>query len=295
MSKSLAAALAKLHRAEGGVLPGSSLTAAQRRAADDFARRTGAIALQRAGRGIVYRVVQPAVVEQHWRHHSPDGSAAPVDQPVRAGHIGQFRDSKGGHHGHEHDYVLLKATSPDVTWHSQQGERLPLGEQTRVQGAAALDVSLSGDWQCPGSLWLVENQALFDRVDWLPDASATVIYYRGQLSGALLGWLQRLEIGGALVFFSDYDGVGLSNYCRLHQLLDPAPHFWLMPRWAGKLRRYGHSGLWTTQLDTWLAAESYLRAHCPDTGLIDLLKQMKAHGLALEQEAVWLELQSAPS
>ncbi|MEX1198283.1 MAG: hypothetical protein WEB57_10540 [Pseudohongiellaceae bacterium] len=288
MSKALTAALAKLSRSEGGVVAGSSLTAAQRRAADEFARRTGAIALQRSGRGTVYRIIQPAVVEQHWRHHSPDGKPEQGNQPVRAGHIGQFRDSKGGRHGHEHHYVLLKAADPDVTWHGGQGERLALGEQTRLQGAAALDVSLSGRWQCPGSLWLIENQALFDQADWLPDPSATRIYYRGQLSRALLAWLQRLEIGGSLVFFPDYDGVGLSNYCRLHEALDPAPEFWLMPRWAEKLHRYGQRELWKTQLDTWLSAQRYLTTNCSDAELMELLAQMKEQGLALEQEAVWL-------
>jgi len=289
MSKALAAALDKLSQAEGGVVPGSSLTVAQRRAADEFARSTGAITLQRSGRGIVYRVLKPTVVEQHLRHFSPDGKAVPADQPVRAGHIGQFRDSKGGHHGHEHHYVLLKTSEPDLVWHSEQGERLALGVQTRAQGAAALDVSLGGSWQCPGSLWLIENQALFDKTDWLPaDASATLIYYRGQLSRALLAWLQRLEIGGSLVFFPDYDGVGLSNYCRLHEALNQTPQFWLMPQWAEKLHRYGRSQLWKTQLDTWLSAESYLQANCSDAELIEMLAQMRAQGLALEQEAVWL-------
>jgi len=228
------------------------------------------------------------VVEQHWWHYSPDGKPVQADQPVRAGHIGQFRDSKGGRHGHEHHYVLLKATDPDLTWHGEQGNRLALGEQTRVQGAAALDVSLHGGWRCPGPLWLIENQALFDLADWLPDASATRIYYRGQLSRALLAWLQRLEMDGPLVFFPDYDGVGLSNYCRLHKALDPPPRFWLMPQWVEKLPRYGQSRLWKKQLDTWLAAESYLNANCSDAELIGLLAQMKAQGLALEQEAVWL-------
>ncbi|TGG93853.1 DUF2399 domain-containing protein [Natronospirillum operosum] len=293
MSKALAAALAKLSRADNGVLAGSSLTAAQRRAADDFARRTGAVALQRSGRGTVYRVLQPAVVEQHWRHLSPDGlvsdgQSAPEDQPARAGHIGQFRDSKGGQHGHDHHYVLLKATLPDLSWQNEQGGQLALGEQTRLQGAAALDVSFETGWQCPGALWLVENQALFDRTDWLPDDSASLIYYRGQLSRALLAWLQRLQVGGALVFFADYDGVGLSNYCRLHEALNPPPQFWLMPQWAEKLQRYGQPQLWKTQLDTWLAAEEYLWAHCSDAELMELLVQMRAQGLALEQEAVWL-------
>lgn len=293
MSKVLAAALAKLSRAELGILAGSSLTPAQRRATDDFARRTGAITMQRSGRGTVYRILKPEVVEQHWRHLSPDGLTSasqptPEDQPARAGHIGQFRDSKGGQHGHEHHYVLLKTVSPELTWHTDQGERLALGEQTRVQGAAALDVGLDTDWQCPGPLWLVENQALFDRTDWLPDPQASLIYYRGQLSRALLAWLQRLQIGDSLVFFPDYDGVGLSNYCRLHEALDPPPHFWLMPQWADKLQRYGQSPLWQTQLDTWLSAEQYLQATCSDAGVLDLLAQMKTQGLALEQEAVWL-------
>ena len=40
------------------------------------------------------------------------------------------------------------------------------------------------------ALWLVENQALFDRTDWLPEGTqATLLYYGGQLDGRLLSWL----------------------------------------------------------------------------------------------------------
>lgn len=169
---------------------------------------------------------------------------------------------------------------------------MAVGEQTRLQGAAVLDVYLGSGWRCPGSLWLIENQALFDQTDWLADPSATLIYYQGHLSGALLAWLQRLEIDGSLVFFPDYDGVGLGNYCRLHAAMDRVPSFWLMPQWSEKLKRYGQSKLWKKQLNTWQVAERYLKANCSDVELVELLAQMKAQGMALEQEAVWLNSKS---
>lgn len=288
MNKALITLLAKLSKAESGIVAGSSLTKAQQQAADEFARRTGAITQQPSGRGTVYRILQPAVVAQHWRQLSPDGIGVLDETPARAGHIGLFRDSKGGRHGHEHHYVILKSVDPNLIWINEHGERFALGEQSRVQGAAVLNVSLVSRWQCRGALWLIENQALFDQTDWLPDTSATVIYYQGQLSGVLLAWLQRQQIDGPLVFFPDYDGVGLSNYCRLHKALDRVPNFWLMPGWSEKLGRYGNSSLWKKQRDTWLSAERYLNAYCTDAELMKLLTQMREQGLALEQEAVWL-------
>ena len=57
-------------------------------------------------------------------------------------------------------------------------------------GAASLPFSQMTPGTPEQALWLVENQALFDRTDWLPEGTqASLLYYGGQLDGRLLSWL----------------------------------------------------------------------------------------------------------
>ena len=130
----------------------------------------------------------------------------------------------------------------------------------------------------------MENQALFDRTDWLPaNTVATLLYYGGQLDGRLLAWLAGRPRARRIVHFADYDGVGLANFARLHALLGDACECWLMPDWSDKLARYGSNRLWRDTLREFTAAAARL----PDY-LLPLTRQMQQSGLALEQEAVWL-------
>ncbi len=43
-----------------------------------------------------------------------------------------------------------------------------------VLGAAALAIHAGSTWRSEHPLWLVENQALFDRLDWLPSSSRKI-------------------------------------------------------------------------------------------------------------------------
>ena len=58
--------------------------------------------------------------------------------------------------------------------------RLDLRLSTDQLGVAALTVHADSTWYTEHPLWLVENQALFDQLDWLPCAQpASVAYYSG--------------------------------------------------------------------------------------------------------------------
>ena len=284
MNRALRAALLKLHDQEA--LPASQFTIAQRSALDHFARQTGAIICQRQGRGDVYRIRDLHLFETHLTALSPQVNMATTEHlPLRAQHIAHARDSKARRHQHDYYYPLLKAVGDNVFW--QQGEhgaKLPLSQLTRDFGATSLQIEVKDTWYTHQVLWLIENQALFDRTDWLPaDTATTLLYYGGQLDGRLINWLAQRPRARRVMLFPDYDGVGLDNFARLYARLGDACECWLMPDWSDKLARYGSRQLWQNTLQDFTRVASQL----PDY-LMPLVNQMSQSGLALEQEAIWL-------
>ena len=121
--------------------------------------------------------------------------------------------------------VTLSATTSAVFWSGkpegqeeevQQDRALDLTQATSTAGAGVLAISEEDYWRSDQPLWVVENQALFDRLDWLPPGShGAVAYYAGQMPGRLLRWLARQPRASEVIMFPDYDGVGLLNYAKL--------------------------------------------------------------------------------
>lgn len=284
MSRTLRTALLKLEG--GGALAASHFTPAQRDALDQFARQTGAVRCQRQGRGDVYGISDQVVFATHLAQLSPLAKGdIPADLPLRAQHIARARGSKAGRHQHAYYYPPLKAVGDEVVWRNADHEtELPLSRLTRDFGVASLRLEREDGWCSEQALWLVENQALFDRTDWFPaGAPATLLYYGGQLDGRLLAWLARRPRASRVMLFPDYDGVGLANVARLHARLGDACTCWLMPDWSRKLASYGKQDLWRDTLPQFTGAVAQL----PDY-LRPLAAQMRNSGLALEQEAIWL-------
>lgn len=282
--QALRAALLKLQGKN--TLPASQFTAAQRMALDQFARRTGAVNCLRQGRGDVYSVCDQAVFDAHVSQLSPQVEPSIAEHlPLRAQHVAHARDSKARRHQHGMYYPLLKAVGDAVSWHEAEGgAELALSAATRDFGAASLSIQSDDAWHSEQALWLVENQALFDRTDWLPEGTqASLLYYGGQLDGRLLSWLGHRSRASQVILFADYDGVGLSNFARLREALGGACDFWLMPQWESKLARYGSVQLWRDTLRHFTTAVAQLPAP-----VRELTKQMQHLGMALEQEAVWL-------
>lgn len=284
MDETLRAALLKL---EGnGSVPASQFTPAQRSTLDRFARQTGAVICQRQGRGDVYRICDQALFEVHRVELSPQVEPSVAEQlPLRAQHIALARRSKAREHGHSSHYPLLKAVGDSVTWiEAERGAQLALGSFTRDFGAATLRIWPDDAWHTDQALWLVENQALFDRIDWMPEGTAaTLLYYGGQLDGRLLTWLAQRQRASRVIIFPDYDGVGVANFVRLYEMLGDSCECWLMPQWESKLARYGSKQLWRDTLRHLTGAVEQLPAY-----MRVLVAQMQRSGLALEQEAVWL-------
>ncbi len=282
--QALRAALLKLQGKSP--LPASQFTPAQRSALDRFARQTGAVNCLRQGRGDVYSVCNQAVFEAHVTQLSPQVEPSIAEQlPLRAQHVAHARDSKARRHQHGSYYPLLKAVGDAVIWREiDRGTDLELSAATWDFGAASLCIHPDDAWHTEQALWLVENQALFDRTDWLPEGThATLLYYGGQLDGRLLSWLGHRPRASQVILFADYDGVGLSNFARLREALGDACDFWLMPQWESKLARYGSVQLWRDTLRHFTSAVGQMPA-----SLRELTEQMQHLGMALEQEAVWV-------
>ncbi|AXS81793.1 hypothetical protein D0851_01235 [Marinobacter sp. Arc7-DN-1] len=243
----------------------------------------------RQGNGTVYRVTNPTVFRQNLRELRPDAESVDENLPVRAKNLALTRSTKGRKNTHEASYRLLKATAPGVTW-SCDSKSLNLWALSSLAGALAIDISQADTSLTSGNpLWLVENQALLDDTSWVPeDLNGSVLFYQGQISNRLITWLVARSRSPRILFFPDYDGVGLQNYARLRQAMGENVELWLMPDWKRKLERYGDSDVWRKNLKYVASAEQRLDPDKEPEEVLELLKALKLSGKALEQEAVFL-------
>ena len=292
MSQVLAVALAKL--LDGGdTVAASTFTTAQRRALEELARKTGALRVKSEGRGSVYQVVHTDMLVVHLRSLRPlNIDEIDFSLPKRAANIAQTRSSKGAGHGHVLHYFLVKAISHGVTWKAERAGSsrcLDLSTVTDIAGAGVLALADDDSWQSEHPLWLVENQALFDRLDWLPPgATGTVGYYAGQLPAHFLRWIAAKQRTPEVILFPDYDGVGLLNYARLREVCAGPCSFWLMPDWQARLNAFGSHQVWLNTHSDFQSALTRLEAMGWEDGVSDLCKALSSAGMALEHESVWL-------
>ena len=290
MNQALVKALTRLIEVYPESIAGSTLTTSQKMQLDEFSRNTQSIQVTPKGRGVVYRIQDMDVVKVTLEQLAPNQNVSP-SAPQRAVNIASTRSSKRGRVGHDVTYVLAKAVANPL-WLVSGVLTDHLGAATEKFGVFSLEVGGKRNRELTTyhSIWLVENQALFDRLDWLPnDEPTTVIWYRGQLHNKLIDWLSVLDRASIVYFFADYDGVGLNNYRRLKERLEDRAEFWMIPNWKELLLRYGQNQLW---VDTARELESFERNAqrlLEQSPLLrELVTEMKKHGLALEQESVWL-------
>ena len=290
MSQPLIAALKRLMNAHPDAIAASTMTTAQKRQLDEFCRKTHSVRMTPRGRGVAYCIEDLAVVAVTLQQLSPHQDL-PLSIPPRAANIASTRSSKKGRITHDVTHVFIK-TQAQPNW--SDGDRLTeqLQRASEEFGVAALEIGGDKNHELYSEhpIWLVENQELFDRLDWLPTSEPTsVIWYRGQLHNKLIDWLAAPQRSPLIYLFADYDGVGLNNYRRLKERLGERATFWLMKNWHTLLTRYGQNKLWidtAREFDSfernagqWLEQENELKA---------LIQAMKGQGVALEQEVVWL-------
>lgn len=293
MSKVTSAALAKLLDSSETAVACSVFTVAQRNALENLGRKTGALRAETSGRGSVFRILDRDVLGGHLaelRPMRPDQLDSSI--PKRASNIALSRNSKVGETRHEKHYLLIKAILSDIIWedlNANQTRKLNLSEITTTAGVGALALDEEDAWCSDAPLWLVENQALFDRLDWLPEGSrGTVAYYAGQLPSRLLKWLGKQHRVPEVILFPDYDGVGLLNYARLRESCLSPCSFWLMPDWKQRLNTFGNNLIWQNTQQDFHSAIERLRLLGLDEGIEELCALMSSQGLALEHESIWL-------
>ena len=190
----------------------SDFTVSQRKQLEQFARDTRLLEIGKQGRSTCYRVLNRQAVLDHLLLQQPltDDELHP-ELPPRSRNIGKERNSKKGQTGHECWYLLMKAWDMECVWKNENGLFKP-AQLTECFGVAALRISTGQDWHCNRPLLLVENQALFDRCDWLPESfNGCLVYYAGQLPALFLHWLCETNRTDKIIIFPDYDGIGLRN------------------------------------------------------------------------------------
>lgn len=291
MSRALAAALSKLLASDSG-LANSNFSTAQQLALQDFARKTQAIRQIPQGRGSQYQILDLHVVKSHLHKLNPITDPAILNSlPQRAANLARNRDSKSAAFGHGRGYLLLKCIGTAATWRNDaENVVVDLKSATTLCGAAALSIKVTDSWCTDTPLWLVENQALFDDMRWLPQqAEGTLCYYAGNISGVMLDWFSSCSRAPKIILFPDYDGIGLQNFARLRERLGPAADFWLMGNWKELLQRHGNQQVWIDNFSNYRDAVNRLEAlEGIPSELMALCSSMQTEGLALEQEAVFL-------
>lgn len=282
----------KLLLDSGQPLNASVFTVSQRKQLEQFALSTRQIAIGKQGRATFYRMLNRQSVSDFLTLQQPLTEVdVPLDIPARSRNIGTDRNSKKGSSSHACSYLLMKAWDAEVVWHDDYSVMYP-AKLTLEFGVAALQLKATQSWQCNRLLLLVENQALFDRTDWLPtDFNGCLIYYAGQLSELFLQWLGEQKRCELVILFPDYDGVGLTNYVRLAEALHPdcSLQFYWLPYWVSKISQFGNPDLWRkTRVQFENALEKLQAMGALDEHLIALGELSQHHGKALEQEVVWL-------
>lgn len=273
-------------------LTSSSFSLQQRKALETFSSSTRLIEIVRQGRSTLYRVINPLALSNYLAQLQPvSESDLPPDLPARSRNVAINRSSKIGNSTHQSYYLLMKAWADGVIWQDEK-TTLDVTSATSKFGIAALHLNADQSWRCNRTLLFVENQALFDRSDWLDsDFNGCLVYYAGQLPDLFLQWLSERARSPQVILFPDYDGIGLSNYARLAESLHAETKlgFYWMPNWQDKLMKYGDKEIWSRTRILFHNAYNQLKlSNLVDKDLEQLAEISQYHGKALEQEAIWL-------
>ncbi len=277
-----------------GCLMASDFTPKQKQELEDFSRDTRLISISKQGRSTIYKIENSALIVDYLRKTQPS-ILEQLDSslPERSKNIANDRASKKGKSTHESCYLLMKAWDESVIWQAGKNLMIP-AKHTKCFGVSALTVTTKSQWQCNTPLWLVENQALFDRVDWLPDDfQGCIAYYAGYIPNILIQWFAEQRRCPEIVMFPDYDGVGLANYVRLLSALhsESKLRFYWIPNWEAKLQKFGNADLWRkTRSQFERAIEQLKSANGLNEEFEKLAQLSQYYGLALEQEAIWLKV-----
>lgn len=274
-----------------GSIPRSEVPKGIQKKLEDWGERTGCLRLVREGRGAALRVVSPEVLQSELSRLRSDEDHSL--SPLRAQNLARYRDTKVGSSGNDCVYYLLKGVGKGIQAATGRGKgAVSLSDITQALGCATL--ALTGretpGWVCSEEILLVENQAVFDDLSWLPEGwRGLVLYYQGELSSRLIAWLARSQFQ-RVTLFPDYDGVGLQNFARLRESLPHCQWYWHQG-WEVALERFGNPSLWGRGEQRKRVDDLWARFEAegwPDPQVRNLVERMRRLGVMLEQEWVLL-------
>ncbi|MGH8501904.1 MAG: hypothetical protein ACREVE_05420 [Gammaproteobacteria bacterium] len=238
---------------------------------------TGAITRVRVGNGMRYRIVDHEAVRGVLARHFPD-LGADVNAPARATAISMYRDAKRGVAGRRL-LIYLRAIRKAV-W-SNGHALLDVFEHTRRFGVSALLLTPDDNWRTEQPLALIENSEPFLYLDRLYRNTDfdSAIYYAGWTSHAIIDWLANHHRAPRILYYADFDPVGLSNFLNLHQALGAQIELVVPRDFEALLVRYGKAQLLTKNLD------KMPRLRNCEIGVVRRIAELlQKHGLGLEHE-----------
>lgn len=271
-----------------GGLPLTAVPQGIRNDLEQWGRRTGTLELVQQGRGSRLRVVNTDHLRSLVRQVFP--ADAPDDEDSgRVHNLAYARDTKAGATRLDVQYLLGKTIRVPAIHVDAGAREIDLVNIAATLGCFALPLSTTlPGWKADAPILLVENQILFDRVEWLPpNWNGILLHYGGVLSELHLEWLARCQFP-SVTLFADYDGAGLRNYSRLRDAVPGARWHWESD-WADALARYGNRDLWRKdkqRADFDAVWTKWEEGGWPDAELRPLMETMRRMGLMLEQEWV---------
>ncbi len=239
---------------------------------------SGTIRQEHLGGGSRYYVVDRQAVAGVLEASRPAWEA-PQGTPPRATAVRHRRDAKRG----EPDTptaVLLRSCRDSNLWSDGQNS-LDVAALTRTAGVAAFAITPGDKWYSHDTLGMVENKEVFFNCHKLYRSTecGAFLYYGGNVATRLAEWLASRRRAQRILFYPDYDPVGLSNFVTLKQTVGSSVQLVVPEELEELLRRWGKQSLLSNNV-------AYLRnlTRCDDKTVQQVVDAMQRQGCGLEQE-----------
>ncbi|MCM2356608.1 MAG: hypothetical protein NDI77_00490 [Geobacteraceae bacterium] len=278
---SLARHLATL--SDSSSLPASSVSKADRQRLRTLFD-AGVIEEVRSGAGRRLVVTNQTALRAFVRSLYPSGlEGSKGDLPARSRAVAERRDSKKTI-GKRPTILLVRGFNGCAF--QKDESQLSVAEWTRSAGVASLCLDAIAEWQCRGTLGLVENLETFWHIEGIAPFVDLAIYAEGRIGADVLDWLSSPGmIGTRVVHFPDYDPVGMDEYLRIKRACPERTELFRPPDLEKLFTRYGKAQL----LHDNSAVLARLRK-CADSEVRYVVELMDRFGVGLEQEAIMIDL-----
>ncbi|MBI4658154.1 MAG: hypothetical protein HY735_04760 [Verrucomicrobia bacterium] len=244
---------------------------------------SGVVVEERSGAGRRLVVRDRDAVCDFFAQRYPDAGFLAGDSN-RVASVARFRDTKAIR-GNEPEFVCLRAWRDDALFRHDQPVNAVAA--TTEHGLFAFVLDDRSPYSLRGTCALVENPAVFTRLEKLKLPIALAVYGRGRVSNRFLEWLSGMTAPDfTLLHLPDYDPVGLSEFARMRERLGTRVHLHLPPELPSLFKRYSNRSL----LDKPNSREllfNLRRSEVPEVRHV--LELMERNQAGLEQEALLLE------